>query len=47
MSHMRMVIVGMSGSSMLGTEALTSGKGLSSITLRFNSILQEKKGKRL
>ena len=49
MNHMRMVIAGMSGSLMLGTDALTSGKGLSSspITLRLNSILQEKNEKEL
>lgn len=39
MIHMRIVITYMLGSSVLDTEALTSGKGLSSIVLRLNSIL--------
>ena len=44
MSHMRIVIAYMLGSSMLDTEALTSGKGLSlSIASRLNSILRGKK----
>jgi hypothetical protein len=40
MNHMRIVIAYMLGSSLLDTEALTSGKGLSSslMTLRLNSI---------
>ena len=42
MTHMRMVIAGISGSSMLDTEARTSGKGLSSSSTasRSNSILR-------
>jgi hypothetical protein len=41
MSHMRIVIAHMLGSSILDTEALTSGKGLfSSIAARLNSILR-------
>jgi hypothetical protein len=44
MNHMRIVITYMLGSSLLDTEALTSGKGLfSSIALRLNSILRERK----
>ena len=44
-NHMRIVSAGMSGSSMLDTEALTSGKGLSSssIASRSNSILRGEK----
>ena len=42
---MRTVIAGMLGSSLLDTEALTSGKGVSSslMTLRLNFILGERK----
>ena len=44
MNHMRIVIAGMLGSSLLDTEALTSGKGLSSslimMMLRLDSILR-------
>ena len=45
MSHMRIVIAYMLGSSMLDTEALTSGKGLSLSLMasRPNSILQREK----
>ena len=46
---MRIVNAGMSGSSMLDTDALTSGKGLSSssIASRSNSILRGEKEKGL
>ena len=42
-NHMRTVIAGISGSSMLETEARTSGYGLSSssIASKSNSILEE------
>ena len=45
MNHMRIVIAYMLGSSLLDTEALTSGKGLSSslMTLGSNSILRGEK----
>ena len=48
-NHMRIVNAGMSGSSMLDTDALTSGKGLSSssIASRSNSILWGEKEKGL
>ena len=49
MNHMQIVNAGMSGSSMLDTDALTSGKGLSSslIASRSNSILRGEKEKGL
>jgi hypothetical protein len=42
MNHMRIVIAYILGSSLLDTDALTSGKGLSSslMTLGLNSILR-------
>ena len=45
MNHMRIVIAHMLGSSLLDTEALTSGKGLSLslMTLGLNSILRGEK----
>lgn len=45
MNHMRIVIAYMLGSSLFDTEALTSGKRLSSslMTLRLNSILRGEK----
>ena len=48
-NHMRIVNAGMSGSSMLDTDALTSGNGLSSssIASRSNSILWGEKEKGL